>query len=84
MSGDSGLLGGITSLLFGKAPSVDIPEVEVPAPAAPSRKQDTGALVRTGTDAAERVKNQRVSGTSSASRTISSLGSLGKGSGLRL
>jgi hypothetical protein len=86
MSGSGGILGGITSLLFGKAPSPSFkaPAVEAPAPAAPSRKVDTGAMVRTGTDAAERVKNQRVGVTSSSSRTLSALGSLGRGSGLNI
>lgn len=79
----SGLIGAVGSL-FGNNDSYDTPAVEVAAVPAPSRKQDTGAIVRTGADAAERVKNKRVSGSSSSKTSISSLGSLGAGSGLRI
>lgn len=84
MSGGGGILSPITELLFGKAkdPEFEAPKVEAPAPPAPSRKQDTGALVRTGTDALERSQNQRVTATSSGKTGVSALGRLGRGSGL--
>lgn len=88
MGGNDGLLGSIlnpvTDLLFGRPeqPEMpDIPDPVTPAAPAPGRKQDTGAVVKTGADAAQDVKNQRVSGTSSGSSrsgTSSSLGTLGR------
>lgn len=85
-----GILSPITDILFGKAesPSMpDIPDPVVPAAPAPSRKQDTGAIVKTGADAAEDIRNQRASGkrsTASSSRTTSTLGTLGRRSSLGL
>lgn len=88
MGGGGGIIGSIlnpvTDLLFGRPEQPEmpkIPEVETPAAPAPSRKQDTGAIVKTGADAAQDVKNQRVSGRtsgSSGSSTARSLGTLGR------
>lgn len=68
--------------IFTPTESFEAPEVEVGAPPAPSRKQDTGAMVRTGTEALERTQNQRTSGGTSRKTGISALGRLGRGSGL--
>lgn len=86
--GGGGILGGIlnpiTDVLFGRVEQPDMPDIPdpvTPAAPAPSRKQDTGAIVKTGADAAENIKNQRVSGRTSGSSSSSaarSLGTLGK------
>lgn len=62
-----------------KQPAVEIPKVETPAVPAPSRREDTGANIVVGSDAA---KDKRVSGRGSGSGTSSSggsaLGNLGR------
>lgn len=85
MGKGGGILSPITDLLFGRPeqPKVpEIPEPAVPAAPAPSRKQDTGAIVKTGADAANDIRNQRVSGrtSGSSSRGARSLGTLGRSS----
>lgn len=85
MGGGGGLLSPITDVLFGRPKQPDmpsIPEPATPAAPAPSRKQDTGAIVKTGADAANDIRNQRVSGRSSgsSSRGARSLGTLGRSS----
>lgn len=86
MSGGGGILSPITDLLFGRPEQPDmptIPEPAVPAAPAPSRKQDTGAIVKTGADSAADIRNQRVSGgrsSSSSSRSARTLGTLGRSS----
>lgn len=82
--GGGGILGPITDLLFGRPEQPEMPKIPdpvTPAAPAPSRKQDTGALVKTGADAAQDIKNQRVSGRSTGSSRSSaarSLGTLGR------
>lgn len=80
MGGGGGILSPITDLLFGRPEQPEMPKIPdpvVPAAPAPSRKQDTGAVVKTGADAAQDVKNQRVSGRSGGSARSSTAGSLG-------
>lgn len=76
----TGLLG-----LNQKAPEVNIPQAQIPAPPAPVAATDTGAAVSIGTSAD--VKNQRVSGRT-AGRTTGGgnfLAGLGRGgSGLSI
>lgn len=75
-----GVVEKVSEVLFGKAPEVDIPEPKIPAAPAPSRREDTGANIVVGADAA---KNKRVSGRKSGSSSSSSggdvLGGLGRG-----
>ncbi len=69
----------VSETLFGRTEQPDIPEVEIPAAPAPSRREDTGASIVVGSDAS---KDARVSGRSSGSSSSSGgdvLGSLGKG-----
>lgn len=80
MGGGGGILSPITDLLFGRPEQPEMPKIPdpvVPAAPAPSRKQDTGAVVKTGADAAADVKNRRVSGSSSGSGRSSAANSLG-------
>jgi len=77
-------VGDLVKGLFKGPDQPDIPEPEIPAAPAPSRRQDTGAKVSVGADAA---KNARVSGggTSSASKSSGDvLGGLGSGGGLNI
>lgn len=69
---------GVSTLLFGKqkTPSLTASVGAVPAP---SRKQDTGAVVVTGSDTAE----ERRTSKSSSKRLSSSLGG-GGGSGIQI
>ena len=76
----------VSGALFGSPKSQDVtfnaPEPSIPAPAATSRKVDTGASVLLGADNAE----DRARGTQSSQRkrkTMSSLGGL-SGSGISL
>jgi hypothetical protein len=85
--GGGGFLSPVTDVLFGKAkepaaPQVDIPEPMAPAPPAPSRKVDTGAIVRVGQSGA----SDRLSGrsTGSSRRSASTLSGLGRGSGISI
>lgn len=74
----SDAVNSITSLVFGKPATPDIPEAQIPAAPAPTRREDTGANIVLGADAA---KDQRVSGGKSggSSSTRDVLGSLGRG-----
>lgn len=74
----------IGDVLFGRPEQPDIPEPTVPAAPAPSRREDTGAIVAVGSDA----RNKRVSGGrrggSNGQRTSGNiLGDLGR-SGISL
>jgi len=61
-----------------KAPEMEIPKVEAPAPPAPSRKQDTGAIVKVGDrGAADRLSGNGTGGV--RRKSGSSLGNLGRG-----
>lgn len=86
MSGGGGILSPITDILFGRPEQPEMPKIPdpvVPAAPAPSRKQDTGAIVKTGADSANDIRNQRVSGGRSGSRgsrVSRSLGTLGRSS----
>lgn len=82
MGGGGGILSPITDLLFGRPEQPKMPEIPAPAAPAPSRKQGTGAVVKTGADAANDIRNQRVSGRAggSSSRGVRSLGTLGRSS----
>lgn len=68
-----------------KAPAIDIPEAKPPAVAAPSRRQDTGANVVVGSDAAKdkRVSGSRKRGSGSSTSGGDVLGGLGQ-SGLNI
>ena len=76
----SGVVSKVSDLLFGRPEQPEIPEVEVPAVPAPSRREDTGANIVVGSDAS---KNKRVSGRKSGSGSSSAggdvLGGLGQG-----
>lgn len=61
------------------AKAVKMPKVEAPAPPAPSRKQDTGAVIAIGSDADYDAERRRRMGASSR-KAGSSLGTLGLGS----
>lgn len=80
MGGGGGILGDVTSFLFGKpAKPTEPPLPEAPAPPAPTAKTDTGAIIQTGAlDSTDDRVSGRISG-SSAIRRSSTLGSLGKG-----
>jgi type II secretory pathway component HofQ len=85
--GSGGILSPITDTLFGKAKApeqtqVDIPDPIAPAPPAPSRKVDTGAIVKVG----QTGMNDRLSGQGSGStrRSASSLSGLGRGAGISI
>jgi hypothetical protein len=73
----------ILGLSAPKAPEIQIPAAQIPAPPAPSAITDTGASVSIGTSAD--VKNQRVSGRTSGRSTGSGnfLAGLGR-SGLNI
>lgn len=78
-----GVVETVSSLLFGKdeQPAIEIPEAKIPAVPAPNRREDTGANIVVGADAA---KNQRVSGRKSGSGGSGTsggdvLGGLGRG-----
>lgn len=75
-----GVVSKVTDVLFGRPEQPDIPEAEVPAAPAPSRREDTGAKITIGADAS---KNKRVSGRGAGSGgSVSSgdvLGGLGRG-----
>ena len=78
--GGGGIIGGISSLLFGKPENnaPEMPKVEAPAPPAPSRKQDTGAIVKVG----DSGSTDRLSGNGTGGvrrKSGSSLGNLGSG-----
>lgn len=81
--GLSKIFQGVSSTLFG-APSqrgitFNAPEPTQPAPPAPVRKQDTGAIVVTGSDAvSDRLTEQR-----RRTRSITQLGG-SSGSGLQI
>lgn len=83
MSGDGGLsftkiLDPLGLFTKDKAPEMDIPKIEAPAPPAPSRKQDTGAMVKVG----DTGGNDRLSGGGTGGvrrKSGSSLGNLGRG-----
>lgn len=72
----SKVIGKVSDVLFGRVEQPDIPEPEIPAVAAPTRREDTGASVVVGSDAS---KNQRVSGGGTSTTTGDVLGNLGKG-----
>lgn len=76
-----GVVETVSDLLFGKEPPApEIPEAKEPAVPAPNRREDTGAKIVVGSDAA---KDARVSGRSSGSGASRSggdvLGGLGRG-----
>lgn len=75
------IVSSVGEMLMGKTPAQpDIPTPEIPAAPAPSRRDDTGASVVIGSDAAN--KNARVSGKKSTTGSGGSgdvLGGLGRG-----
>jgi hypothetical protein len=78
--GGGGLLGTLSGLLFGKPKAPEMPKIEAPAPPAPSRKTDTGAIVRIGdTSTATDRLSGNATGTGVQRRTGSVLGNLGRG-----
>jgi len=76
MGGGSGFL-GLGAPELPKAPK--IPDPVIPAVPAPMTKQDTGAIVKTGGDSAEDIRNRRP-GRLGGGRSIgaSTLGTLGR------
>ena len=77
MGGGGGILGGVTSLLFGKPKTPNIPVPEAPAPPAPAAKTDTGAIIQTGAqDSANDRLSRSTAGASGAQARASTLGSL--------
>lgn len=75
----SGITESLSNLVFGRPDQPDIPVAEIPAAPAPTRKQDTGALVAIGSDAAKDKRASGGGGGSTSSRTtVDVLGSLGK------
>ena len=77
MGGGGGLLGGVTSLLFGKPKTPKIPVPETPAPPAPTAKTDTGAIIQTGAqDNANDRFARSTAGAAGAQARASTLGSL--------
>ena len=62
------------------AKAVKMPKVEAPAPPAPSRKQDTGAVIAIGSDEAYDAERRRRMGGGSSRKAGSTLGTLGSGS----
>lgn len=77
MGGGGGLLGGVTSLLFGKPKTPTIPVPEAPAPPAPTAKTDTGAIIQTGAqDNANDRLSRSTAGAAGAQARASTLGSL--------
>ena len=77
MGGGGGLLGGVTSLLFGKPKTPTIPVPESPAPPAPTAKTDTGAIIQTGAqDNADDRLHRSNAGAAGAQARASTLGSL--------
>lgn len=85
MGGGGGILSPITDTLFGKSKAPEatpIPDPVAPAPPAPSRKVDTGAIVKVGNAST----NDRLSGRGSSTRRSASAGlsGLGRGSGISI
>ena len=77
MGGGGGLLGGVTSLLFGKPKTPNIPVPKSPAPPAPTAKTDTGAIIQTGAqDNANDRLFRSTAGAAGAQARASTLGSL--------
>lgn len=75
--GGGGILGSVTSLLFGKTKTPTITAAEAPAPPAPTAKVDTGAIVQTGTqDGADDRPMRSTAGAAGAQARASTLGSL--------
>lgn len=64
--------------LFEKPAAVEMPAAEIPAAPAPTRKQDTGAIVKLGDVSLDNRLGGGGTGTSNR-RAGSSLGNLGRG-----
>ncbi len=62
------------------AKAVKMPKVEAPAPPAPSRKQDTGAIIAIGSDNDYDDARRRRLASASGRKAGSTLGTLGSGS----
>lgn len=74
----------VASLLLSPKPKAPkAPEVVAPAPPAPARRDNTGANLRIGADAADSVRNRRTSGRKTRTST-NVLGGLGGRSGLNI
>lgn len=79
MGGGGGILSGITKFIFGETKVPDVPMPVAPAVQSPITKQDTGAIVKIGTQ--DDTRNTRTSGgtrTVATRKRSSTLGGFGK------